>query len=188
MHCRRLLGCAALLTALTAAAAQDPLRSGLPAGARPGPYSALVCTGPERGQQHCYICEAADRPVVIVFARSLSGPLGKLVHGLDRALLEHKASELRAWVTFLADDHTTMDAKVVAWGKRHAVSNVPLAVFEDVGGPPGYRLARGAEVTVLLSVKQRVVASFAFRPGELTDDRSAEVLKALPRILGKKVE
>src|SRR5215468_5720664 len=69
VHRNRLLGCAALLAALTAAGAQPPLRSGLAPGVRPGPYSALVCTGPERGQQHCYICEAEDRPVVIVFAR-----------------------------------------------------------------------------------------------------------------------
>jgi hypothetical protein len=186
MHLRRLLGCAALLTGLTAAGAQAPLRSGLPVGVRPGPYSALVCTGPQRGQQHCYICETEDRPAVIVFARSLNEPLGKLAHGLDKALAEHKASGLRAWVTFLADDHTSMDPKVVAWAKRHAVSNVPLAVFEDVDGPPSYRLARGADVTVLLSVRQRVAANFAFRAGELTDARVAEILKALPTILDKK--
>jgi hypothetical protein len=175
-----------LLTALGAASGQAPLRSGLPPGVRPGPYSALVCTGPQRGQQHCFICETEDRPAVIVFARSLSEPLGKLAHGLDRALAEHKTSELRAWVTVLAEDHGVMDPKVVAWAKRHAVGTVPVGVFEDVAGPPSYRLARDADVTVLLSVKQRVVANFAFRPGELTEARVAEVMNALPRILGKK--
>jgi hypothetical protein len=186
VYLRRFLCGSVLLAALTAAAAQTPLRSGLPVGQRPGPYAALVCTGPQRGQLHCFICETEDRPAVIVFARSLSDPLGKLAHRIDRALAEHKASDLRAWVTFLAEDHTGMDPKVVGWAKQHAVGTVPLGVFEDVGGPPSYRLARDADVTVLLSVKQRVVANFAFRAGELTDARSAEVLKALPQILGKK--
>jgi hypothetical protein len=186
MHARRFLCCSVLLAALTAATAQTPLRSGLPAGVRPGPYSALVCTGPQRGQQHCFICETEDRPAVIVFARSLSDPVGKLAQRIDRALADHKAADLRAWVTFLAEDHTGMDPKVVAWAKKHAVGTVPLGVFEDLGGPPSYRLARDADVTVLLSVKQRVVANFAFRAGELTDARIDEVMKALPRIVSKK--
>jgi hypothetical protein len=170
---------------LTSAAAQQPLRSGVAVGVRPGPYTALVCTGPQRGQSHCFICETEDRPAVIVFARSLSEPLGKLAHQLDKAVGEHKASELRAWVTFLADDHTTLDRKVVQWGQKHAVGVVPLMVFEDVVGPPTYRLARDADVTVLLSVKQKVVANFAFRAGELDDARVAEVMKALPQIVKK---
>jgi hypothetical protein len=178
--------CSSVLLAALSAAAQAPLRSGLPAGQRPGPYAALVCTGPQRGQQHCFICETEDRPAVIVFARRLSDPLGKLAHRIDWALAEHKSAELRAWVTFLAEDHTGMDPKVVAWAKQHAVGTVPLGVFEDVGGPPSYRLAQGADVTVLLSVKQRVAVNFAFRAGELTDARIEEVMKALPQILKAK--
>ena len=185
MH-RRFFACLTVLAALGGASAQAPLRSGLPPGVRPGPYAGLVCTGPQRGQQHCFICETEDRPAVIVFARRLSDPLGKLAHRIDRALAEHKAAGLRAWLTFLADDHTGMDPKVVAWAKQHAVGTVPLGVFEDVGGPPSYRLAADADVTVLLSVKQRVVVNFAFRAGELTDARIAEVMKALPQIVGKK--
>src|SRR5438309_3428653 len=99
---------------------QDPCRSGLQPGQRPGPYAALVATGPQRGQAHCFICETADRPAVIVFARTLSDPLGKLVHKLDRALAQHKAADLRAWVTFLSDDQTSLDPKVLQWGQKHA--------------------------------------------------------------------
>ena len=40
-------------------------------------------------------------------------------------------------------------------------------------------------MTVLLSVKQRVVRNFAFRPGELTDARIAEVLAAIPTLTKK---
>ncbi|HYT94803.1 MAG TPA: hypothetical protein VEL76_39165 [Gemmataceae bacterium] len=170
---------------LASAMAQPSLRSGLPPGQRPGPYSALVSTGPQRGQAHCFICETEDRPAVIVFARNLSDPLGKLAHQLDKALAEHKPAELRGWITFLAEDHTSLDKKVVAWAQQHAVSVLPLAVFEDVVGPPSYRLARDADVTVLLSVKQKVVANFAFRAGELNDARMAEVMKALPQITAK---
>jgi hypothetical protein len=165
--------------------AAEPCRSGLQPGQRPGPYSAIISTGPERGKPHCYICETGDRPAVVVFARSLDDGLGKLCQELDRAVAEHKKTELRAWVTFLSDDQLSFDPKVVQWGTKYALRTVPLGVFEDIGGPPSYRLARDADVTVLLFAKQEVRASFAFRQGELTKDNVKKVLKALPGIVGE---
>jgi len=166
--------------------AAEPCRSGLQPGQRPGPYSAVISTGPERGKAHCYICETGDRPAVVVFAQSLSAPLGKLCQRLDQAVAEHKKVELRAWVTFLSEDQLSLDARVVEWGKKYALRSVPLGVFEDVGGPPSYRLAGDADVTVLLFVQQKIIANFAFREGELTKEKVAEVMKALPRIVGEK--
>src|SRR5262249_10191894 len=151
--------------------AADPCVSGLPPGQKPGPYAAVVCTGPQRGQSHCYVCDTGEKPAVVVFARSLSAPLGKLVGQLDKALLDHKDPDLRPWVPFVNEDQASLDAKVVEWGKQNAVRGVSLAVFEDAGGPPSYKLNRDADVTVLLFVKQKVVANFAFRAGELTEEK-----------------
>jgi hypothetical protein len=151
-------------------------------GQRPGPYSSLVSVGPQRGQSHCFICETADRPAVIVFARRLSDPLGRLARGLDKALVDYKGAELRAWVSFLGEDQTAFDPQVVAWSKNQALRNVPLTVFEDVVGPPSYLLHRDAEVTVLLYVRQKVVRAFAFRAGELNGKRIDDILKGVPEI------
>jgi hypothetical protein len=167
----------------TPAFAAEPCVSGLNPGQKPGPYSSVVSVGPERGQSHCFICDTEDRPAVVVFARKLSDPLGKLTAGLDKAVADNKAAELRAWVTFLAADQSALDAKVVDWGKMYAVRNLSLTVFEDVDGPPSYRLSRDADVTVILFVKRKVVADFAFRDGELTEEKVADVLKALPGVL-----
>jgi hypothetical protein len=166
--------------------AADPCTSGLQPGQRPGPYTFVAATGSQRGQLHCYICETADRPAVVVFARSLSEPLGQLVRQIDQAVLDHKAVDLRAWVTFLGNDQPGLDPQVVRWGRQHAIRAVPLGVFEDAGGPPSYRLAREADVTVLLFVKHKVVANFAYRAGELTADQVQDVLQALPRIVDTK--
>lgn len=160
--------------------------SGLQPGQRPGPYTFILSTGPERGKLHCYICDTEDRPGVVVFARSVSDPLGKLVGKLDKAVAEHQKAELRAWVTFLSDDQLTLDPKIVAWSKKHALRSVPAGVFEDTAGPPSYRLSQKADVTVLLFVKQKVVANHTFKAGELNDDKIGEVLKSLPQIVGKK--
>jgi len=171
---------------LAVVGADAPCVSGPRVGQRPGPYSFVMCTGPERGKTHCYICEAADRPVVIVFARSTGDGLGKLAAKLDAALATHKAAELRSWVTLLAEDQSKADAGVLAWSKKHALRNVPAGVFEDVEGPPAYRIHKDADVTVLFSVKQKVVANQAFRAGELTDAKIAAVLADLGKILPKK--
>ena len=181
-----MMWCLLVIPALVMFAADEPCKSGLKPKQRPGPYSSLVAVGPQRGQQHCYVCEAADRPVVIVFARSLTEPLGKLVHGIDRAVAAHKKAELVGWVTFLAEDQTKLDPKVVQWSQKHAIKGVPLGIFEDTVGPPAYLLATDAEVTVLLAVKQRVAANFAFRKGELNDAAIATILKAIPKITPKK--
>jgi hypothetical protein len=175
-----LAGLAAFLPCLSAA---EPCISGLTVGQKPGPYSSIVSVGAERGQSHCYICDTADHPAVVVFARQLSDPLGKLVAALDKAVADNKAAGLRAWVTFLSDDETALDPKIVEWGKKYAIRGVPLGVFESLDGPPSYRLNRDAEVTVLLFVNRKIAANFAFREGEWTEDRMKDVLNALPDIL-----
>src|SRR2546421_2289862 len=109
-----------LLTCAMNAAADEPCKSGLREKQRPGPYTSLVSVGPQRGQQHCFICEAANRPLVIIFARQLSEPLGHLAAKLDKAMIDHKAAELRAWVTFLTEDQVDLDPKVVQWSKKYA--------------------------------------------------------------------
>ena len=78
---------------------------------------------------------------------------------------------------------SVLDAQVVDWSKQQGLRSVPLAVFEDVAGPPSYRLSPAADVTVLLSVKQKVVRNFAFRLGEMTDAQVDEVLRAIPEIV-----
>jgi hypothetical protein len=181
--------CLVLLSALTVAApalaGDAPCVSGPRVGQRPGPYSFVMSTGDNRGKSHCYICETADRPAVILFARTLSEPLGKLTARLDKALAEYGKNELRGWVTLLHEDQSKVDADVVKWAKKHTVRAVPVGVFEDVEGPPSYKLHKDADVTVLLFVKQKVVVNHAFRAGELTDAKIDDIVKAIPKITGE---
>jgi hypothetical protein len=162
--------------------AADACVSGPSVGQRPGPYSFLISTGKERGQPTCYVCETADKPAFIVFARTASEPLGKLVAKLDAALIEPKYPGLRGWVTFLNNDATTFDPIVVKWGQTHAIARTPLGVFEDVIGPPAYRLSANADITVLLYVKQKVVANFALRTNELTPAVTDKIVSTLPKL------
>jgi hypothetical protein len=165
---------------------QEPCSSGPQAGQRCGPYAALIATGPERGQSYCYICETGDKPAVLIFAHTPTDSLGKLIAQLDKAVADHKKEELRAWVTFLSEDQLNLDPKLVKWSEKYAIRSVPLGIFEDPLGPPSYRLAKNADVTMLMFVKQKVVANVALRAGELNDEKIKEVMNALPRIIGEK--
>jgi GNAT superfamily N-acetyltransferase len=182
------------LTLLSAASpalllrADDPCRSGVPVGKRPGPYSFLVATGPQRGQQTCYICEQheGNKPAAVVFARTLSDPLARLLSRLE-ALGTSPAARgtgYKVWCTVLVD---TADLDALArWAQTQGLKTVPLGAYEDTDGPPAYKLHKDADVTVLLFTKQKVVANFAFRAGELTDQQIDAVLQAAPLLFPKK--
>lgn len=170
---------------LSVAMAAEPIESGLKTGQRPGPYTAIVSVGMQRGQLHCFICETEDKPAVVVFSRAMTDSLGKLVRGLDQAAQDHKKADLRAWVTFLNEDQAKFDPQVVAWSRQQNLKGTPLAVFEDVVGPPTYRLNRAAEVTVLLFVKQKVVRNFSFKDAALTEGQIEEIHKAIGELIPK---
>lgn len=160
--------------------AAEPCVSGLPVGKRPGPYSFLVATGPQRGQSTCYVCEQNDggKPGAVVFARSLSDPLGKLMAKLDAARPAKNDGGYKVWLTQVV---ATADLDALGkWAQSQGLKGVPVGAFEDVDGPPAYRLHKDADVTVMLFTKEKVVANFAFRAGELDDKAIATVMKAVP--------
>jgi hypothetical protein len=166
--------------------AEDPCVSGTPVGKRPGPYSFLVATGEERGKLTCYICEQheKDLPTAVVFVRELSDSVGKLLVKLEAAGADAKDSGYKVWMTQLAE-RADLDA-LAAWAQKQGLKTVPVGAFEDADGPPSYKLAKDADVTVLLFTKQKVVANFAFRRGELTDKQIDAIAKTVPRLFDKK--
>jgi len=183
----RILLCLPLaLTLSFALPAAEPLESGVPVGKRPGPYSFLVATGPQRGQQTCYVCEQheANKPAAVVFARDTSDPVGKLIAKLDALALANKDSGCKVWMTLLAEK-ADLDA-LAKWAQKQGLKGVPVGAFEDADGPPSYKLHKDADVTVILFTKQKVVANFAFRAGELDDKTIDRVLKAATPVFEKK--
>lgn len=174
--------CLPLTLALTLTlSGAEPCVSGLPVGKRPGPYSFLIATGAQRGQQTCYICEQHEggKPAAIVFAKTLSDPLAKLMAKLEAAR-PAKNDSYKAWLT-----HTTATADLdglAKWAQDKGLKGVPVGAYEDADGPPAYKLAKDADVTVMLFVKEKVVANFAFRAGELNDKAIENVMKSVPKL------
>lgn len=163
----------------------EPCVSGLQIGQRPGPYSFLVATGPERGQPTCYVCETAEKPAVIVFARSVSDPLAKLMLACDEAVAARRQDAMRGWLTVLGEKTIGLD-DLAKWASKTGLKSVPVGVFDDPVGPPSYKLSDQADVTVIVFEKRKVTANFAFRKGELDDAGIKLVADQLSRIDGKR--
>ncbi len=165
--------------------AAEPCVSGLQPGQKIGPYSFNVATGPQRGQQTCYVCETAERPAVVVFSRKLSEPLGKLMVKCDGWLISQPKDSAHSWMTVLGEKTVSLD-DLAAWAKQTGIKSIPLGVFDDPIGPPSYKLNDEAEVTVLLWVNRKVAANFAFRENELNDDAIKRIVDALAKLTERK--
>lgn len=164
---------------------REPCISGPQVGQRPGPYSFLVASGPQRGQPTCYVCETAEKPAAIVFARSLSEPLAKVLAACDAEVAARPKDAMRAWLTVLGEKTTGLD-DLGRWATRAGLKGVPVGVFDDAVGPPSYKLADEADVTVVLFENRKVVANFAFRSGELDDVAIKQISEQLGRLGGKR--
>jgi hypothetical protein len=181
----RCVAIAAMLVVLplTAGYTEEPCRSGPEVGERPKPFSVIGVTGPHRGQTHCYVCDSENRPMVIVFARSIHPATTALIKKLDEAMTTHKSAELRSWAVFLAESRGTMEPKIESLAQQNSIGTLPLTMVEDRDGPPAYRIHRDAELTVLFAVKQKVIVRHAFRANELTDAKVSEVMASLSKII-----
>jgi hypothetical protein len=179
--CWTIAASALFSTAAPFAAAKDPCVSGPQVGDRPGPYSFLVATGPERGQPTCYVCETAEKPAVIVFARSLSDTLAHLLSKCDAAIAARPKDAMRAWMTVLGEKTIGLD-ELGKWSKQSGLKAVPVGVFDDPVGPPSYKLAENADVTVVVFTQRKVVANFAFRQGELDESAVKRIADELSRL------
>lgn len=158
--------------------AKDPCVSGPQLGQRPGPYSFLVASGPQRGQPTCYVCETDTKPGIIVFSRSTSANLAKLLTVIDQAVSDRPKGDLTAWMTVLGEKTITIDA-LGQWAKEQGFKTLPTGVFDDPVGPPSYKLATDADVTVLLFNNRKVTHNFAFYANELDDAAIKKITEAV---------
>jgi hypothetical protein len=122
-------------------------------------------------------------PVAAVFAREITPGLTSLVKKLEKATADHSDCKMGAWVVVLTDDDK-MEDKLKELAEKEKIKKVVLAV-DGPGGPPKLKVAKDADVTVMLYEKKTVKKNFAFEKGKLTDKDVDAVLAAVQEILPK---
>src|SRR5579862_6212558 len=101
-----------------------------------------------------------SRPVAMVFAREASDSLTSLVKKLDAATLNNKDKKMGSFVVFLTDEENAQD-RLKGLADKQGIKNTIFAI-DNVSGPPGYEIAKEADVTVVLYHKRKIEANFAF--------------------------
>jgi len=165
-----------------AASAAD-IKSGLEVGDFPGAFYVADVTGPSAGEKLCYRCRYGAQPVVSIFTRTLDDNVTKLIKELDAVVGKNRDSRMAAFVVLLTDDPNSGQGILKKAADTHGIKHTPLTVFEDSDGPGKYRIARNADITVLMWVENDVKVNHAYSAGGLNKDAIARIVGDTRKIL-----
>jgi hypothetical protein len=169
------LSLAMLLVAGSTHAAE--IESGLTAGEHAPAFQVKDITGPKQGTSLCYRCRYGGRPVVSIFTRKMDAEVQALVDELDSVVGANGEKQMAAFVVVLSEDEEADSATLTKVAKEKSIEHTPLTIYEGVTGPPAYKIAKDADVTVLMWKGQTVKVNHAFAPGKL-DEKAVKAIVA----------
>jgi len=88
-----------------------------------------------------------------------------------------------AFVVVLTEDADKTEKKLETVAKDKEIKNTPLTLMEGAAGPPAYKIAKDADVTVMMWVDFEVKANYAFAKGKLDKAAIAKVMEDTAKIL-----
>jgi hypothetical protein len=109
--------------------------------------------------------------------------LTSLVKELNAAVLINKDKKMAAFTVVLTQDADKTEEQLTALAKKENIDKVPLTLLEGTAGPPAYKIAKDAEVTVLLWRGQKVKANHAFAKGKLNQEAIKKIIEDTSKIL-----
>ena len=178
----RNLFAAAVVVALSGVVVAADFKSGPQTGDTvPGPFNVLNVTGPDAGESNCQFCKNGNNPVVMIFSRTTdSAALTKLIKEVDGKVGKEK---LGSFVVYLTADDKKTEKAVKELAEKEAIKKVVLTL-DSPTGPEAYKVAKDAEITVVLYKSRKVVANYTFEKGKMTEKDVEKVLADLPKITG----
>jgi hypothetical protein len=176
--------CAVAVVVFGAAAAMAEMTSGPQTGEKVGAFTVTKVAGnPDDGvadgRNLCYRCKMGQRPVVMVFARSADEKLAKLLKKIEEEVEEHQDEKLSSFVNMIGTDAESLKKAAADFAATHGIKRLAFVVPEDAAnGPPDFKIAPDADVTVICYKGGEVKANHAFAKGGLTDEKIEAVVKA----------
>ena len=127
--------------------------------------------------------------MINIHAREITDDLTSLVSQIDElvspALSRRNPDRTQSFVVFMTDDPDELEPKLAKLAADKKLKNVPLTLFDGEAGHPDYKIAKDAEVTVLMWTNLRIEQNFAFKKGELNADAVKKVVAAAKKHVGK---
>ncbi len=176
---------ALVLAGTTPAEDKQPLKSGPQVSEElAGPFHVLNINGPTAGQKQCLYCRNGENPVAMVFAREVTPETTKLIKKLDACTMKNKDAHMGSFVVFCSDADG-LEQQLKDMVAKENLKEIVLSI-DQPAGPKGYKVAKDADVTVVLYTDKVVKANYAFKKGELKDQDIDAVVKDVARILPAK--
>jgi hypothetical protein len=116
---------------------------------------------------------------VIVFARDLNDPLASLAKKLDAEVGKNKSTKA---LVMLMTDEDGAEKKAKQFAEKNGLKKVNFGV-DNPAGPSGWKIAKEADVTVVLYKARKIQANHAFKKGEFNDKAVETVMGSLPKIV-----
>ena len=120
----------------------------------------------------------------MIFAREVSDSLTSLVKKIDAETAKNSKAKMGSFVVFMSEDEKLGDAlKTLA--EKQGLKKCVLTI-DNPAGPKEYNVAKEADITVVFYNQRKVLASHAFKKGELNSAAIEKVMADLPKILESK--
>jgi hypothetical protein len=166
------------------AVAADALKSGPQAGEKvPGPFEPLNINGEAANQKNCLFCQYGQSPVAMVFAREVTPEVKALIAKLDACTEANKGCDMGGCVIFCSDAKG-LEKQLQELAKDAKLKSCILAI-ENQAGPEEYKIAKDADVTVLVYKSRVVKANFAFKKGEFKEKDIEKILAEVAKLTTK---
>jgi predicted TIM-barrel fold metal-dependent hydrolase len=121
--------------------------------------------------------------VVNIFAREITDDLASLVKQVDEVVAKNADKKMAAFLVVLAEDADAAAPKLEELAKKHGIKNVPLTIFDGDAGPSNYKIAKDADVTVLMWLKRDVKVNHALKKGKLDAETTKKIVADTETIL-----
>jgi hypothetical protein len=178
--------CFALVAVVVAcgliAQAGESVKSGPQVGenARPKPFFPLNINGPTPNEKQCLVCRNGDNPVAMIFARDTNEQLTNLISKLDAATIKNADKKMGSFAVF-CNDSESLQGKLKTLADTQKLQKFTLAI-DNPTGPEPYKIAKDADVTVVLYNKSKVVANYTFKKGELNAQSIEKIVSDVSKI------
>ena len=117
----------------------------------------------------------------MIFARENSPELTSLIKKIDAVTEQNKNHEMGSFVVFLSDKEG-LDKDLQKLATDSGLKKIVLAI-DNPAGPQKYKVAKDADVTVVLYKEHVVKANYAFKKGQLKDHDVEKIVGDVSKIL-----
>lgn len=121
--------------------------------------------------------------MVNIFAREITDDLASLVKQVDEVVAKNADKKMAAFLVLLTEDADAAAPKLEELATKHGIKNVPLTIFDGEAGPGDYKIAKDADLTVLMWLKRDVKVNHALKKGKLDAETTKKIVADTETIL-----